>query len=963
MVKTKNNNDAIINAAFNPETRARIANIAKVSEQSPSATTSPPPSLMNEVVGGSNKERHPLLSLHQSVGRSNNKNNNVNSEGSSENNQSSPLQQQQTEKLMKKINLDTKKSPQQTKAKPEIRNVIGDSTKANKLAAFISTLFMIIAISTLIILCILFMYSFVVTNKELSVEESVYKTISDMSVMWSAAHAGILSFVHELNVDIKSVKLLPSLSSTSSIFSYTKKLPLDQFEKRVEVGNNLLRSYGDATGSEASCQSVLNAITSDSSRGRKDKNKVGSLHSQVTSLMSVLTASENRVLSQALLCVGEAQLAMFSDSSFGSSTVVKKRQLKKAKESFEASIAIDPTNPSIRSGIGLSYLLLGVMKYDANTGNDDDDSNPTHIQYILQSIQHLKATIALTSNNEFEDSSPDEKIKIDIRNAAMHNLGLAYMALDRDSVEGKKGGMTTHFSDWVSSLRSDSTQDYTIVDSWIFAVNEATAMLQTGEIESAISTLEETAFEVCTGNDTNFVLLKRQKEACLIIQQNLAVAREDTRYGVERNKTGILYAQSLQEGMSTIMDAVTRWNADASSSDLVSSTVIAEVSTDVGSEPTLSIIDDSATEKTSSEKEEVLNDVAIDDDVEGESTYGNSLTSDNADTEESTHEKTKDPQEEEEEEEIIGLPKAGWGVKPQMQNALAMLEKAAEDGTPRTRMLLALARARSSSGDMPGAVDAAIKAVNAATSEGESESATLYLETLMDKLTGGSKEMEQDSTTTPEDHSTLKALHNTDSSISELEMKLELERLKYRVLEQDMKMQQMRMGSRYHETLQPFEDDSRNIRAIDYQQELDNMAQQSDIPRRPNDIDSEETVVETSKTDKKPIKLAGGDVMQKDTEQPLHTETETDVVINEKVESKTSEPLPDIENVVTNEVATDTIQSIENHPPPEDDTIINLDTTAITIEEEIQEEEIQEELPIQLPSLFSPELVPASEIS
>ena len=636
MVKTKNNNnnDAIINAAFNPETRARIANIAKVSEQSPSATTSPPPSLMNEVVGGSNKERHPLLSLHQSVGRSNNKNNNVNSEGSSENNQSSPLQQQQTEKLMKRI-----KSPQ-TKVKPEIP--IGESTKANKLAAF-----MIIAISTLIILCILFMYSlFVISNNvELSVEESVYKTISDMSGMWSAAHAGILSFLHELNVDIKSVKLLPSLSSTSSIFSYTKKLPLDQFEKRGEVGNNLLRSYGDATGSEASCQSVLNAITSDSSRGRKDKNKVGSLHSQVTSLMSVLTASENRVLSQALLCVGEAQLAMFSDSSFGSSTVVKKRQLKKAKESFEASIAIDPTNPSIRSGIGLSYLLLGVMKYDANTGNDDDDSHPTHVQYILQSIQHLKATIALTSNN----SSPDEKIKIDIRNAAMHNLGLAYMALDRDSVEGKKGGMTTHFSDWVSSLRSDSTQDYTIVDSWIFAVNEATAMLQTGEIESAISTLEETAFEVCTGNDTNFVLLKRQKEACLIIQQNLAVAREDTRYGVERNKTGILYAQSLQEGMSTIMDAVTRWNADASSSGLVSSTITdAEVSTDVGSEPTLSIIDDSATEKTSSEEEEeVLDDVAIDDDVEGESTDGNSLTSDNANTEESAHEKTKDPQEEE----------------------------------------------------------------------------------------------------------------------------------------------------------------------------------------------------------------------------------------------------------------------------------------------------------------------------
>jgi hypothetical protein len=80
-----------------------------------------------------------------------------------------------------------------------------------------------------------------------------------------------------------------------------------------------------------------------------------------------------------------------------------------------------------------------------------------------------------------------------------------------------------------------------------------------------------------------------------------------------------------------------------------------------------------------------------------------------------------------------------WGSNPvrsDMQSALVALEKAAMTGTQRTRLLLALARARSLAGDLSGAVDASLKAIDVATSEEERESSTTYLESLMEKLAG-----------------------------------------------------------------------------------------------------------------------------------------------------------------------------------------------------------------------------------
>ena len=155
-----------------------------------------------------------------------------------------------------------------------------------------------------------------------------------------------------------------------------------------------------------------------------------------------------------------------------------------------------------------------------------------------------------------------------------------------------------------------------------------------------------------------------------------------------------------------------------------------------------------------------------------------------------------------------------------MWNALAALEKAATEGTQRTRLFLALARARSSAGDLSGAVDASLKSIGAATSGEDLETSTSYLESLMEKMAGENSEekmhrvIREDAPETSEEPSA-----NRDFSL--LEMKLELERLKYKVLEQEM-----RMGCQQHSP-NPVDD---VMRAIGYQKQEGTIA--NDAPRK-----------------------------------------------------------------------------------------------------------------------------------
>lgn len=99
------------------------------------------------------------------------------------------------------------------------------------------------------------------------------------------------------------------------------------------------------------------------------------------------------------------------------------------------------------------------------------------------------------------------------------------------------------------------------------------------------------------------------------------------------------------------------------------------------------------------------------------------------------------------------------------------------------------------SGDIAGAIDATLTAINHATSVEETETLSTYLETLMSKLAG-------EITIEASEHQTDQHTYDraskskSDRTVSELELSLEIERLKYRVLEQEhaLKFQEMRLG-------------------------------------------------------------------------------------------------------------------------------------------------------------------------
>jgi len=911
--KKKTNTD-VINAAFNPETRSRIANITKLSD--PSTT----PSLMKE---GNNKTRtkegggeHPLLSLHQSVSED-----------------GSAIQQEQTIKLLKKVSDITEKKQ---KTSTTIDNMNGNQhhnsqdnitqKKKSKVSRALSMIVKIIVINILLVLWIVLMHS-VINNADI-IDKSSYPTITDGYdyVLNTFQLLGIVSYVQNFTKHITT--LLPSISFDST----TKRhFPMDQFEQRIELGVNLLRKYNDASGSETTCQSVLQAIIID--KEKKNGRQQDNLLYQVSSSMSTLNSNENKILLQSLLCLGEARLAMYSDSSFSSSKIVKRGQLMKAKERYDAATAVDSTNTSARSGLGLVYLLLGVMNH-----YDEGDS----MNDIFQSIQHIKAAVSLSEEGD------------DIRIAALHNLGLAYIALDEKS--SSTSDETTHFLDWLASLRS--TNDDAMVESLVLAGNEGAALLKSGKVVEAISSLESTASEICTDNSFT-------SESCMIVKHNLAVAR-DAMYG-ENDEPGINYTELLQKGTSTstVYDKVARWNSDSSLGLFVADPI--------GSEETNFTLsakanDLSVVEVGEIEKEEPavasLADGGTRDDTHVEDDIVDEETSPNVELPE------------EEEEEVNTLPSGGWGLKPQpqMQNALEALEKVATEGTPRTRMLLALARARVSSGDIAGGVDAVLKAINVAKSDEETEASTLYLETLMEKL---SEEDVRQETIPPvrKEHSTP---GKKDFSIIELEMKLELERLRYKVLEQDMKMQSMRLGS-HHQTLPQYDN-----RAIEYQQNIDNHMDNTPSQRQAFGIIKESVAAETITVEKKPVKLEPVDPQPRPEmtaeEAPVLDEVEDDesesVILNPESSIDTEVPSTDTEPEVVEEepVPPDSVKESEVVVSNEDinidnddDADIDLDLLEVPPEEQgtstVNVDTPVEEQPIELPKLFSPTLEKRSDIS
>lgn len=534
--------------------------------------------------------------------------------------------------------------------------------------------------------------------------------------------------------------------------------------------------------------------------------------------------------------------------------------------------AVDPTEPSVRGGLGLVYLLLGM---------DNDESNNNN-QFKFQSIQHLKAAVGLIDKSDRNQS--DDAIAI--RMAAMHNLGLAYILLDGESSsEAPAGVKATHFIDWVTSLRSSQSE----LKSWVISSNEGAMLLQMGKFEEAIIQLELTS-EVCS----DALPFSRQKEACAIVHQNLAMARN---------------ALHEKEMIATMMhfpvDDEERRNAAALSIVESSKEYVTETSDGhAGNIETNGILAD----KESNES------------IKADTNTGSST------------------------------PFGPTAIKPEMQDALSALEKAATEGTQRTHLLLSLARARASTGDISGAVDAALRAVSAANSGDELDTSTSYLDKLMAKMAGEGSEQkvhvfQEDQSSGKSDESTT-FVEKKDLSFLELEMKLELERLRYKVLEQEM-----RLG--YRSSNSPPNLD--HFRAIDYQQER-NAA--SDIPpKRVSEVIDESVV--TSQT---AIKIA-------DYNTTVDVIPEEASPLDDAHADKIEELNHDLDGSDAN--LEDDAESAENQPASADHIasansgIIEITQNTSVSDDQITvaSEDDADSVAIELPPLFSPVLKSPTPIS
>ena len=192
-----------------------------------------------------------------------------------------------------------------------------EDKRRNRGSAIISK---IVFISALLFLWLSLMHSVILNNP-------TFERFAPSADGIAAAKLKVYSFVQEWS------KHLPELSL---LYKRIEPIPIEQFEKRVEVGQSLLRKYDDASGSTAACGNVVRAILDNRHRVTREDNARDLVH-WISSTMAVLNEDENRVLLKALICMGEAKLALFS-SPFGSLDI-RNAHLMDAKDSFEAGVS------------------------------------------------------------------------------------------------------------------------------------------------------------------------------------------------------------------------------------------------------------------------------------------------------------------------------------------------------------------------------------------------------------------------------------------------------------------------------------------------------------------------------------------------------------------------------------------------------------------------------------------------
>ena len=341
--------DDVINAAFNPETRSKIANITKRSQ---------PSKLVDEVRG---EGEHPLLYLHQSVSGDKNHERKNGGDGGKDKSQrqGEQLQQKQTQqqppvkvanettKLKDTSNLATETKAQSsnntikpttaTSVKEKTQTTRSASNKQTKSSAF-ATFFKSIAILSLLFLWIAILHTAIVNNSSAQTSDrdgTTTNILSELSTVLTATKSGINSFIQQVKPKVQSAlqSVHTVVPSVLSLLATKKEISIEQLDKRITMGFNLLSGYNDVAGSISACEGVLFGLL----RKGKAMGSDGLDFKMISSSISRLSADESQELSRALLCVGEARLASFS-STFGSDEM-KRDELTKAKESLESAVS------------------------------------------------------------------------------------------------------------------------------------------------------------------------------------------------------------------------------------------------------------------------------------------------------------------------------------------------------------------------------------------------------------------------------------------------------------------------------------------------------------------------------------------------------------------------------------------------------------------------------------------------
>ena len=190
------------------------------------------------------------------------------------------------------------------------------SAKPNKSNRLLATMLFKIVVTTLLALWLLAIHS-IIAKSRANIEMHAPKVVTDPSS--TVTLLGTISVIHDWSKHLLS--LLPTFSTSTNLIG--KKI-----KKQVEVGRNMLQ-IEDAFGSIVACESALHSIVGGIG--------LGGLLAGVSSSMAQMSSFEGELITEALTCLGQAKLALFS-SSYVSQTM-KREQLTEAKEIFEVAVS------------------------------------------------------------------------------------------------------------------------------------------------------------------------------------------------------------------------------------------------------------------------------------------------------------------------------------------------------------------------------------------------------------------------------------------------------------------------------------------------------------------------------------------------------------------------------------------------------------------------------------------------